>query len=343
MSIERNPIQPIDDHLCTLVARSLGEDPMGSANPFRQCLVLELPLPWAAEVTVSREFPKGLLDAVKEARKEGEMPLLGVAPDPEYSTPGFIRVMMFRCPSPPFSVYEKEEYLVPLDRLVLFVKALIFRTENLKAFSEYKDESPNIRDLMVCTHGTHDQCCGKFGYPLYATLRKMCAQQNTSVRVWRTSHFTGHRFSPTLIDFPEGRFWGNLTSQEDIARLTTRHGALPDLDRCYRGWAGASYIVQFAEREMFRREGWTWTHQRVSGRVTDAWTDVGHYRPEKPLWAHIDGSLVRKARVEIEIAGNPNRTHEAIVEFSRMVTTLFDCIKRGDRGDSPQFRVTKLT
>lgn len=263
MSIERNPIQAIDDHLCTLVARSLGEDSIGSANPFGQCLVLELPLPWAAEVTVSRKFAEGLLDAVNEARKEGEMPLLGVAPDPQYSTPGFIRVMMFRCPSPPFSVYEKEEYLVPMDRLVVLVKALILRTEDLEAFSEYKDEPPNIRDLMVCTHGTHDQCCGKFGYPLYAALRKMCAQQNASVRVWRTSHFTGHRFSPTLIDFPEGRFWGNLTSRKDIARLTTRSGALLDLDRCYRGCAGASYIVQFAEREMFRREGWAYASARI--------------------------------------------------------------------------------
>ena len=46
MSLERNPIQPIDDHLCTLVARSLGEASIGSANPFQQCLVLEIPLPW---------------------------------------------------------------------------------------------------------------------------------------------------------------------------------------------------------------------------------------------------------------------------------------------------------
>lgn len=331
------------NHLCTLVARDQDEDPIGSANPFRQCLALELPLPWAPEVTRSRGFPKGVLDAVQEARKDGEIPLLGIAPDPQYTTPGFTRVLRFCRPAPPFAVFEKEEYLVPSDDLVPLVEALFLRSENLPAFSPYKAETSDLSDLLVCTHGTHDQCCGKFGYPLYAALRKLCEEQHAPVRVWRTSHFSGHRFSPTLIDFPQGRFWGNLTSQEDIARLITRSGPLPDLDRCYRGWAGASYLMQFAERELFRREGWDWTRQRVSGRVTDAWTDTGHYRPAQPPWARIDGDLVRRARVEFEVAGDPHRTHEAIVEFARMVPTLYDCVKRGKRENSPQFRVTKLT
>ena len=34
--------------------------------------------------------------------------------------------------------------------------------------------------------------------------------------------------------------------------------------------------------------------------------------------------------------------HEGIVEFSHMVSTRYDCTKRGSRGDSPQFHVTKL-
>ncbi|NKB67170.1 MAG: hypothetical protein GKR89_08925 [Candidatus Latescibacteria bacterium] len=101
MDIEPSPIQPDGDRLCAHVARGLGEAPIGSANPFQQCLVLEFPLPWATEVTASRGFPKGLLEAVEEARKEGEIPLLAIAPDPQYSTPGFTRVMLFRYPSRP--------------------------------------------------------------------------------------------------------------------------------------------------------------------------------------------------------------------------------------------------
>ncbi len=232
---------------------------------------------------------------------------------------------------------------MPSDRLVLLVQALILRTDNLSAFCQYKIKTPTSRDLMVCTHGTHDQCCGKFGYPLYAALRNMCTEQHAPVRVWRTSHFSGHRFAPTLIDFPEGRFWGNLTAREDMARLLNRRGPLPNLNRCYRGWAGASYLVQWAERELFRREGWPWAHKRLAGRVTDVWTDAGHFLPEIPPWAHFDGHLVRRARIAIEIAGNPNSTRQAIVEFSGMVQTLYDCVKRGNRGDSPQFRLTKLT
>ena len=56
---------------------------------------------------------------------------------------------------------------------------------------------------MVCTHGNIDAACARFGYPIYQQLRQNYATQ--SLRVWRCSHFGGHQFAPTLIDFPSGR------------------------------------------------------------------------------------------------------------------------------------------
>ena len=88
VNAESRQVLPVHDRLCTLVARGIQEDPIGSAWPVRHCLVLEYPLPWAPELIESPGFPEGLLHVVKEARKAGEYPVLGVAPDMDYSRPG---------------------------------------------------------------------------------------------------------------------------------------------------------------------------------------------------------------------------------------------------------------
>ena len=53
------------------------------------------------------------------------------------------------------------------------------------------------RDILVCTHGARDACCGKFGYGFYVEMRGLAAVRGDGVRVWRTSHLGGHRFAPT--------------------------------------------------------------------------------------------------------------------------------------------------
>ena len=74
-----------------------------------------------------------------------------------------------------------------------------------------------------------------------------------------STHFGGHRFAATLIDFPEGRFWGFMTP--DLGRrLIARDGDVTELLGTYRGWAGyESVAAQHLEGEILMREGWQWT------------------------------------------------------------------------------------
>ena len=60
---------------------------------------------------------------------------------------------------------------------------------------------------IVCTNGKRDQCCSKFGLPIYKALKEKLPPH----QVWEGSHFGGHRFAPTLIALPTGICYGHLT------------------------------------------------------------------------------------------------------------------------------------
>ncbi len=145
---------------------------------------------------------------------------------------------------------------------------LLERPEERPRFARYRQQTAHVRDLLVCTHGTHDGCCATFGYPVYCLLRHEHAPATDGqLRVWRVSHFGGHRFAPTLIDLPEGRYWGRLDA-EAVARPVRRDGALSDLRRHYRGWSGlGSFFEALVEGAIFEREGWAWTSYLVSGEI----------------------------------------------------------------------------
>src|SRR4030066_45800 len=71
----------------------------------------------------------------------------------------------------PFDPYEKSEYVVPAGEIVPLVEALAEGPDGLSRFRRYEEDTSHVRDILVCTHGSHDACCGKFGYPAYETLR----------------------------------------------------------------------------------------------------------------------------------------------------------------------------
>lgn len=60
--------------------------------------------------------------------------------------------------------------------------------------------------FLVCTHGTHDKCCGKFGVPVYMEAAK---QENGS-SIWQCTHVGGHRFAANLLCLPHGIYYGRV-------------------------------------------------------------------------------------------------------------------------------------
>lgn len=191
--------------------------------------------------------------------------VLAIEPDPLYSRPGYVRTLYHTRPNEPFAEFERVEHLVPEGEVGAFVEALLLRGD-ITAFAPYRQES-SMRDLLVCTHENRDFCCGRFGEAAFGALRT--AHPRPGVRVWRSSHIGGHKFAPTLIDLPSGRFWGHLESHT-YTGIVDNTLELTELRRFYRGWSGLGKLEQHAERAAFEREGWDWVKAKKSGRVIAA-------------------------------------------------------------------------
>ncbi|HEY0068595.1 MAG TPA: sucrase ferredoxin [Chloroflexia bacterium] len=314
--------------MCSLFSLSHGEDPIGSAVVNEHYVVMELPMPWPADAWHAPQLPPGVWEVARRAQENGiDVRSLAIVPDAEYSREGHTRLFHFHRPEGYFSHFDKAEFVVPTELVSELLAALYTGPAALAPFEAYRQDSGHIREMLVCTHGTRDACCGKFGYPLYDALRHHYAPASEGrLRAWRVSHLGGHRFSPTLLDFPGGRYWGRLNAQS-VATLMT-HDRPPDSLRLnYRGWGALDALSQVAEREVLEREGWPWLDYLKSGRVLESGEDQA------------------RARVRIDYAspdGTAVGAYEALVEKSGTVLSIGSC-----RGNEPprarqQYRVAEL-
>lgn len=334
---------------CNVLALQKGLDPAGNAGDFDDAVVIETPLPWKKDLyQTAGALPQEMINLLAlwlEQYKAGlgyrHRPLL-IAPDAEYSRAGFRRVMFYTRQPGMFAHYDKTEFLVPEQELGALVWALYEAREDLPRFAQYRvPDAEATRDLLVCTHGTVDAACAKFGYPLYNDLRKHHASD--SLRVWRVSHFGGHVFAPTMMDMPTGHYWAYV-EETQAAQIVTYSSHPAALRGHYRGWAGLERgFMQAAEREMWQCEGWAWFTYHKSGEVLAQDPDE-----ENPQWAEVrvqfaspDGktSGVYEARIEVD------QRIEAISTTGNTATHAFPqyVVTRLDKSVSPRQAESALT
>ena len=262
-----------DCQYCSQVSQANGEDPIGSAPQVDHWLLVEVKQPWTTTMFVDHPVISRAIATVKTlSYKRGVVLMLAaIAPDPDYSKPGLIRVIYYHRPARKFAAYAKQEFLIPEDQASQLVFALLDRllgkTVDLAPFIAYQQNTQDLREMLVCTHTQVDLACGRFGTPLYRQLRKTYGQPNQSLRVWQSSHFGGHRFAPTLIDLPTGQVWGHL-KPEILPQLVEHRGDPHQMRRFLRGWAGCSQFEQIAEREVWMKEGWAWFTYPRTTRMT---------------------------------------------------------------------------
>jgi hypothetical protein len=228
---------------------------------------------------------------------------------------------------------QKQEFLVLTDHIYPLAAALLQQPDQLPQFEPYRQPTEHIRDLMVCTHGNVDVACARFGFPIYEQLRKNhAANSNGMLRVWRCSHFGGHVFAPTLVDLPEGRYWGHL-EPEMLDLLVHRNGSVADLRSFYRGWCGLKQFEQIAEREIWIQAGWPWlTYLKRGETIATAPTAN---EDEEADWAE----------VRIEYAspdGRVSGVYTAKVEACGTVTTQWKSGSDQPMAETKQYRVVQL-
>ena len=297
-----------DCRFCSLVSKANKEDPIGTAGSCDHWLIMEFPQPWSENLFQEDRKIKPLLALFQLVVKQGVnlRPIL-IAPDREYSYPGLTRILYYYRPAEMFSQFEKQEFVVPEEEgnalVTAILKQLIQQPNDLSKFQQYRQQTNHIRELMVCTHTQVDLACGRFGTPMYRRLRKEYAPvSNGKLRVWKTTHFGGHQFAPTLIDLPQGCLWGHL-EPDVLDLLVQRNGSVSGLRQYYRGWTGLSEFEQIAEREIWIQFGWSWLDYLKAGKVlaTEEVTQ-GH----NPDWAEVridflDGDKISAYEARIEV------------------------------------------
>ncbi|TVY11970.1 sucrase ferredoxin [Paenibacillus cremeus] len=265
----------VDMGRCAAVSRSLQENMGGTASVHERYVWVEVPLPWEYDVKQSRHFPAGLMELHREMGENGiRFNLLACASEQPSTPPGHRRVLFFLRPAGPFAAFERQEYVVPEEMIGTLIQAVCAEKGAAEPFESYKLADSGTLDLFVCTHGSHDVCCGKDGYPFYAELKDRYSGRERAVRVWRASHFGGHRLAPTMIEFPRGRYWGHMTVQAADVLLSAT-GEVQQLYSHYRGWAGLMAYEQRVEREIWLHEGWPWQEYLKTGYTAEPQEDGG--------------------------------------------------------------------
>ena len=94
-------------------------------------------------------------------------------------------MMYYSRPLGAFARYEKVEYVVPESECGALIWSLVEARDDLARFELYRDHAGHTaRDILVCTHGTVDAACAKFGFPLYNLLRRQHTNKHRSRRPW---------------------------------------------------------------------------------------------------------------------------------------------------------------
>lgn len=219
-------------------------------------IIIEYPRPWNKAIEETPGFPQQVLEFIRESRLN--LKILAVAPNPAYrKNKQLYKLMIYLKPKEFASEYKGYEFETTLERMGQVIKKFFEGS-----MIDYLGEISN-RDVLVCNHGNRDVCCGKFGYGIY---KQLLETPRKDVRVWISSHISGHRMAPTMVTFPDARFWVYLTS-EVAEQIIDQTGDPNSLLPYYRGMIGYPHVGQLLEREGFSRYGYNWFKMQRASKL----------------------------------------------------------------------------
>lgn len=169
--------------------------------------------------------------------------------------------------------------------------------------------------VLVCTHGQHDSCCGRRGYPLYDALR-----QFGHLDLWQCSHIGGDRFAANAVILPWGLYYGPVEPRDAqaLAESITREEILLP---AYRGRSTMPKVAQAAE---------TYVRRATGNLARDAYRLLAR--------EEIDGQ-----RTRVVLRDDHGIAHDVIVEQYLAAEDMLLTCSATTGNPIPQFRVIGYT
>ena len=285
-----------EQFFCAQACYQAGESIIGMTPNSKHYVLIECPTPWPHQATEAKPIPDNLRVLINELRDQSVRFLFIYNPALKHQQQ--TRIILLSCPATRTQGYYKYETIVSkLTQVASLVRSYL--TDGIPPDLE---DSSAIRDILVCTHGSHDKCCAAYGKPFYQQACQITASL-PHVRVWQSSHFGGHRFAPTAIDFPQGRFYGFL-NQHWFQSILQRSGDIGCLNQIYRGWGILPRPVQVLEKELALVHGWNWFDYQVAGHILETKAE-GNQQTVELTYETPEGTV---GSYRAEIVVDPNQT-----------------------------------
>lgn len=268
--MEQSPDLVIETARCAPFHLALAADPIGSAGSYDGFLCVEVPGPWQRDMSLHEPYHSLMAGSKALVGADGRhWRPQGLRCD---GTSGRRTVLAFdRGPARSDAVggaYRRRQWSVAHDEVVDLCRGLLLDDGSAAGHSQDRVEvDEDVVDLLVCTHGRRDVCCGSLGTTLHGELTTALADE-PGVRLWRTSHTGGHRFAPTALTFPDGYGWAHLDVR--TARHLVRREVDPsELASSCRGLSSLDGAPsQTADRAALVEVGWRWLDAERSVTVT---------------------------------------------------------------------------
>lgn len=98
-----------DCRFCSVVSKANGEDPIGTAGTCDHWLIVELAQPWNEKLWLEHPTVQPIMALIKKLIVKHGVKLrpIAIAPESEYSNPGYTRVLYYYRPTRLFAEFEK--------------------------------------------------------------------------------------------------------------------------------------------------------------------------------------------------------------------------------------------
>lgn len=314
---------------CSDHSREIQEDVIGSANYYQAYILIECPQPWAYNAFESKWVPENLKILVQEI-KRARLPIkvLLISHNDSHRTEQ--KTLLIYQRSDEFSCrYQKHEFkLNNLETAALIIRKWLWLGTTDKAIS-----SPITRDILVCTHGSHDKCCSRYGNPFFHGATALINELKLdNTRIWKSSHFGGHRFAPTAIDLWDGRYYGSLNINV-FKNILMRKGSVELFKQVYRGWSILPVPLQVLERELILSHGWDWFNYKVAGRISEQSSDgcsiLGEITFETPDGSHYlhQAHIIKDDAKTVTVKSSCNANEDSVIVKYSLVSSCLESVK----------------
>jgi hypothetical protein len=242
--------------ICSSISAASAEPLRATASRYRHWLLVEQPGPWGHDALVQSGLPADVGRALRDAGRRLGIRVLLIKRRERGRGP-------HRCYLAYTGARERRVRSIDLDDpaelLSLDLPGLARR--RFEGVGTPVDEPV----YLVCTHGKHDQCCARYGAPLYRAIEHLGG-------AWECTHVGGDRFAGNLVCLPHGMYFGRVPAAE-APQVATAYGDGRVTLAHYRGRSAFSPPVQAAEQEVRARLGLDGVddlvlsaHRRLPGR-----------------------------------------------------------------------------